>query len=88
MYICTDPSRQIYRFKSTDDFIERDVKAKKLTSALYDEIRSKSHSISTEETRDNSNDIFLIYSGRFGDIKELDEDNSEFIMELASLTTK
>ena len=88
MYICTDPSRQIYRFKGSDGFIERDVKAKKLTSSLYDELRSKSHNISSEEIEGNDSDMFLLYSGRFQDIKELDEDNSEFRIELANLTTK
>ena len=88
MYICTDPSRQIYRFKSIDGFVERDVKAKKLTTALYDELRSKSHSISNEEMKNGDSSVFMLYSGRFQDIKELEEDNSEFRIELANLTSK
>lgn len=88
MYICTDPSRQIYRFKSVDGFIERDVKAKKLTTALYDELRSKSHRISDTEIKDSDPDIFVLYSGRFQDIKDLDDDNSEFRVELANLTSR
>ena len=88
MYICTDPSRQIYRFKGVDGFIERDVKAKRLTNSLYDQIRSKSHSISSEEMKNGDSDIFMVYSGRFQDIKELCDDSSEFRIELANLTSR
>jgi hypothetical protein len=37
-YICTDLSRQIYRFKTLDGGLERDVKAKKLTSIIADDL--------------------------------------------------
>jgi hypothetical protein len=87
MYICTDPSRQIYRFKSNDGIIERDVKAKKLTTALYDEIKSKSYTISNEEIQNGNSDMFLQYSGYFQDIRELEDDNADFRIELASLTS-
>lgn len=86
MYICTDPSRQIYRFKGNDGIMERDIKAKKLTSALYEEIKSKSYTITNEEIKGNS-DLFLQYSGYFQDIIELDDDNADFRIELANLTT-
>ena len=87
MYICTDPSRQIYRFKSNDGIIERDVKAKKLTSVFYEEIKGKSYTITNNEIQNGNSDMFLEYSGYFQDIKELEDDNAEFRIELASLTS-
>ena len=38
--------------------------------------------------KNGDSDIFMVYSGRFQDIKELEEDNSEFRLELANLTSK
>jgi hypothetical protein len=86
-YVCTDPSRQIYRFKTLDGGLERDVKAKKLTRALADNLTKKSHAISMEELGKGDTEVFVVYTSNFQDIKELHEDNGEFRTELASLTT-
>ena len=88
MYICTDASRHVYRFKNANGDIEKDIKAKKLTSVLYDELRSKSHIISSEEMMNGDSDVFLLYSGLFQDIAELNNDNSVLNTELAILTSK
>ena len=86
-YICTDPSRQIYRFKTPDGSLERDVKAKKLTSALTERLIQKSHAIATAEITEGDADVFVLYTTNFQDIKDLVDDNGEFRAELASLTT-
>jgi hypothetical protein len=85
-YVCTDPSRQIYRFKTSDGVLERDVKAKKLTLALSGEMTTKSHSIAAREI-DGDTDVFVLYTSNFQDIKDLSDDNGEFRSELATLTT-
>ena len=87
-YICTDPSRQIYRFKAQDGSLERDVKAKKLTMALSGNLTKKSHSITAGEIANGDTDIFVIYTTNFQDIQDMSNDNGEFRSELASLTTR
>jgi hypothetical protein len=86
-YVCTDPSRQIYRFKTLDGGLERDVKAKKLTRALADNLTKKSHTLSMEELEKGDTEVFVVYTSNFQDIKELHDDNGDFRTELASLTT-
>jgi hypothetical protein len=86
-YICTDPSRQIYRFKTVDGEFQRDVKAKKLTQALSNDFALHSHRIAAGINENNDPDIFVIYTRNFQDIKEMSEDNGEFRNELATLTS-
>ena len=86
-YVCTDPSRQIYRFKSVSGDMERDVKAKKLTQAIAVNMTKKSHSITAAEMVDCDADVFVFYTSNFQDIKELSDDNGEFRAELALLTS-
>lgn len=86
-YICTDPSRQVYRFKTLDGELERDIKAKKLTSALAENLTKRSHNLSSEEMSNSDTDVFILCTTNFQDIKDLSEDNGEFRSELASLTT-
>lgn len=86
-YICTDPSRQTYRFKTTDGTIERDIKAKKLTSAIAEDIIRQTYSISSNKIEDGNAEVFLLYSGNTQDINSIATDNGEFRSELASLTS-
>ena len=84
-YICTDPSRQIFQYKNEEGEIQKDVKAKKLTKALLDgELKSASHKIASDKMKDNTED-FLEYSTYYLDIKELEDDNSDFSKELSTL---
>jgi len=84
-YICTDPSRQIFQYKNGEGEIQKDVKAKKLTKALLDgELKSTSHKIASDKMKDNSDD-FLEYSTYYLDIKDLEDDNSDFSKELSTL---
>ena len=86
-YVCTDPSRQIYRFKTIDGGIERDIKATKLTSALAKSILEKTGTITLSEITSGDSEVFLLYTTNFQDIKSLNEDNSNFRTELTSLTS-
>ena len=38
-YVCTDPSRNTFRYKTNDGVLERDVNAKRLTDALSQNLR-------------------------------------------------
>ena len=85
-YICTDPSRQIFQYKNGEGEIQKDVKAKKLTKALLDgDMKSASHKIASDKMIDGDADDFLDYSNHFLDIRELEDDNSEFSKELSTL---
>jgi hypothetical protein len=84
-YICTDPSRQIFQYKNEEGEIQKDVKAKKLTKALLDgELKSASHKIASDKMKENTED-FLEYSTYYLEIKELEDDNSDFSKELSTL---
>jgi len=85
-YVCTDPSRQIYKFKTIDGDMERDVKAQKLTKSIVDELKKKAQNITVETITDDS-DIFMLITNNFQDINEMDTNNSDFRNTLASLTT-
>lgn len=83
MYICTDPSRHIYRYKSVDG-LERDVKAKKLTSVIAENLAKKSHTLGMTEI-DKDNDNFFEYSTKYLDIKDMENDNGDFRYTLVSM---
>jgi hypothetical protein len=88
-YICTDPSRQVYKFKTPSGEIEKDLKANKLTIALMDSnMIGKSHNIAMEKLRERPTDmnVFCLYTENFNEIKNMLDDNTEFRGELANLT--
>ena len=68
--------------------IEKDVRAKKLTNVIIDNVVKQSRNITTENIRNTDNgEIFLIYTNNFQDINEMKTDNGEFRHELASLVS-
>ena len=74
MYVCTDPSRHLFQFKSPHGVIEKDPKAVKLTEAISEEIRKKSSQISS--TDDNLDSIGLEeLMEQYNDIKEIGDPN-------------
>ena len=85
-YVCTDPSRQTYRFKAMDGTIERDIKAKKLTSAIAADVVRQSYNLSNDKIQNGDTEVFLLYSASAQDINDMSTDNGEFRNELASLT--
>ena len=74
-YVCTDPSRNIYKYKTLEGVVEKDVNAKKLTTKLISGgICEKSleitHSYSEEP------DKFLFYMKQYMDIHGMKGGNS------------
>jgi len=91
-YICSDPSRHIFRFQNSEGNIEKDINANKLTNMLIDAgITNKTASISkslwTKEDGDIDANKFLIFSQYTNEISRMQIDNSIFRNELASLTS-
>ena len=87
MYICTDPSRQIFQYKNEEGKIQKDVRATTLTRAILDaSIKQTSHKIAWDNMKDGDNEIFMAYTNHYQDIQGLEQDNSEFSKELICLT--
>jgi len=84
-YVCTDPSRQIYKFKTIEGDVERDVKAQKLTNNIIEEIKRKSQSIVVADMNSDV-DVFMLIANNFQEINGMEGDNSDFRNTLASLT--
>jgi len=91
-YICTDPSRQIFKYKDTYGDIQKDVEAKKLTNFLVEGgITNKACDIAkqwwTDENGHTNSGKFEILSDKTESMIKLEDDNTVFKKELASITT-
>jgi hypothetical protein len=91
-YVCTDPSRQIFKYKDESGEVRKDVEAKKLTNFLVEGgIRDKACDIMnewwTEETGITNVDKFELLVDKAESLKAIDSDNTEFKKELATMTT-
>jgi len=85
-YVCTDPSRQIFQYKSNDGKIQKDVRATKLTKAILNgDIKQTSHKIAWDNMKDGNNEIFMEYTNYYQNIQGMEEDNTDFRKELSSL---
>ena len=92
-YVCTDPSRYIFKYKDTNGEIKKDVEAKKLTGSLIKGgIRKQTAIIGNEwvESEENSND----YANKLGlmmefqeNIHKLGDNNTDFRKELVAITS-
>ena len=92
IYICTDPSRQIFKYKDDKGDIRKDVEAKKLTEYIVDGgIKTKATNISKEWYTDDEGNLdmtkFNIMLDPQQSILKLKDDNNTFKKELASLTS-
>ena len=90
-YICSDPSRHIFKFQNSEGNIEKDLKANKLTNMLIDAgITNKTFSVApslwTEDGKIDSNK-FLTFSPYTAEISTMQIDNTVFRNELACLTS-
>ena len=90
IYICTDPSRQIFKYKDNKGEIKKDVEAKKLTEYIVDGgIKKKTVDLSnewyTDDTGGIDNNKFDIMIDPQQSILKLKDDNNTFKKELASL---
>ena len=90
LYICTDPSRQIFKYKDSSGEIKKDVEAKKLTEYIVDGgIKKKTVDVANEwYTSDKGIDMerFDIMMEPQQSIIDLKNDNNVFKKELTSLT--
>ena len=91
-YICTDPSRQVFKYKDTNGEIKKDVEAKKLTRLLIRAgLRKYTAIIGNKwlETRDGGNpleklEIMIEFQQS---IHKIGDNNTEFRKELALITS-
>jgi hypothetical protein len=91
-YICSDPSRHIFKFQNSEGNIEKDVKANKLTNMLIDAgLTNKTLTVAPSLwTADDGNidsnkfQTFITYTT---EISAMQVDNTVFRNELASLTS-
>ena len=91
-YVCTDSSRQIFKFQNEDGQLEKDVKASKLTNILFESgLKDKSYDIGqklwTKEDGSQDSEKFRMYQPKIYEINSMNSDNSTFRSELVCLTT-
>jgi hypothetical protein len=91
-YICSDPSRHIFKFHNSEGNVEKDVKANKLTNMLIEAgIANKALSMApllwTDEDGNINTNNFLIFSPYTTEIASMQVDNTVFRNELATLTS-
>ena len=93
LYICTDPSRQIFKYKDSAGEIKKDIEAKKLTNYIVDGgIKQKTLDVANEWYTDEEGKMdinkFNIMLDQQQNIFKMKEDNNNFKKELATLTIK
>lgn len=90
-YNCSDPSRNVFKYKNLQGEIIKDIEAKKLTNYLVDGgIKGKANDVSLRWYENDGiidHDRFIITSEKYGAILTILENNNEFKKELVSLTT-
>ena len=91
-YICTDPSRQIFKYKDTTGEIIKDIKATKLTNVLVDsELKklncTKADELWTNDDGTQNTEKFIIFEPKINEINNINNDNTVFVKELAKYTT-
>jgi len=91
LYVCTDSSRNIFKYKNSAGEINKDVEAKKLISFMLDGgIKGKSVEIARGwYTEDGEIDItrYEIMSDSQQSILKIEDDSNSFKKELVSMTT-
>ena len=91
-YVCTDPSRKIFKYKNNDGDLEKDINAQRLTNILTD---NGIFNTTSQITKDHwTNDDGSIDDDKFSklfsktlEINSLKEDNTIFKNELIAQTT-
>jgi len=87
-YISTDPSRSVFKYKTSDGDIRKDLKAKKLSKMIGNSVKPITRCMYNDMKDQLSPDQFILFSGCFQCINEIDVDNGEFRSELSTLTNK
>ena len=91
-YVCTDPSRKIFKYKNVDGKVIKDIDSQKLTNAFIDsEIKNitncKTMSYWTKEDGSQDSEKFSCMSLPASEIMNLKFDNSSFRDQLVVLTS-
>jgi len=90
-YICSDPSRQIFKYKTPEGTIHKDVDAKKLTGFLVESgLKDKACNL-TEQWLNNENGDsyahrFEVVIDKAEEIRNIVSDNTEFTKHLIPMT--
>lgn len=92
VYICTDPSRNIFKYKDESGDIQRDINANKLTNLLVESgLKEINTNIALKfwTKNDGSQDIerYSIIQPMASEINNLKNDNKKFVSELANITS-
>jgi len=92
-YICTDPSRSIFKYKDDSGDIQKDIEAKKLTNYLVGGgMKKKALELSIDWYTDENGNVditkFQKALENHNEINKIDKDNTEFRKELISFITK
>lgn len=92
-YICTDPSRSVFKYKDDHGDIQKDIEAKKLTNYLVGGgMKKKALELSIDWYTDEDGNIdiakFQKALENHNEINKIDKDNTEFRKELISFITK
>jgi len=91
VYICTDPSRNIFKYKDESGDIQRDINANKLTNLLVESgLKEINTNIALKSwtKNDGSQDMekYSIIEPMASEINNLKNDNIKFVSELATIT--
>jgi hypothetical protein len=91
-YVCTDPSRQIFKYKDSEGYIKKDIEAKKLTGFLVNSgIQEKTHDVAidfwTDENGDVDGEKCSVLLEPAQSVKNIKNDNATFKKELVNMTT-
>jgi len=91
VYLCTDPSRNTFKFKNEIGEIEKDLEAKKLTNYLVDGgLQEKAKHLSLNWCQNDGvvdQEKFLLITEKQLSIMNIKDNNSEFKRELSSIIT-
>ena len=86
-YVCTDPSRGVFKHLDDEGEVVRDLGAAKLTSKLAKPIRSKAGILAKELTGEGE-EMFAVAIKNLRDIANISENNSGFRTALANGTVQ
>ena len=92
-YICTDPSRQIFKYKDIHGDIQKDVEAAKLTNYLLEGgIKEKSNNLVIDYTKDENGCLdgekFAFIADKISSTLEIKDNRTILKKELCSSTVR
>jgi hypothetical protein len=89
-YICSDPSRSMFKYKDENGVIQKDVRATKLKNAIQEPIINKTNTLISHETtrvREEGEEKFDITNTKLIDnlmqVKNLDDNGNDYAREMS-----